>query len=48
MKVNIGKYKNKGRKISVQIDDSDVWSFDHTLAYLILPALLQLKKVNNL
>jgi len=47
MKVSIGKYKNKGRKISVQIDDSDVWSFDHTLAYIILPALLQLKKVKH-
>ena len=46
MKVNIGKYpKGSGhRKISVEIDNSDVWSFDHTLAHIIYPALLQLKE----
>ena len=46
MKVNIGKYpKGAGqRKISVQIDKSDTWSFDHTLAHIVYPALLQLKE----
>lgn len=47
MKVNIGKYSDKGRKVSVHIDDSDVWSFDATLAYIILPALLHLKKIKH-
>lgn len=46
MKVNIGKYpKGIGqRKISVNIEKSDTWSFDHTLAHIIYPALLQLKE----
>lgn len=45
MKVNIGKYgKYTGRKISVKIDDSDVWNLDSTLAYIILPCLLLLKE----
>lgn len=46
MKVNIGKYpKGEGnRKINVHIDNFDTWSFDHTLAHIIYPALLQLKE----
>lgn len=46
MKINIGKYpKGSGqRKISVQIDSYDTWSFDHTLAHIIYPALLQIKE----
>lgn len=32
------------RKISVKIDRWDVWSADHTLAYVILPLLEQLKE----
>lgn len=45
MKVNIGKYpKGSGeRKISIKIDNYDTWSFDHTLAHIIYPALLQMK-----
>ena len=45
MKVNIGKYpKGKGtRKISVEINNSDTWNLDNTLAAIIYPALLQLK-----
>lgn len=45
MKVKIGSYPKKGnrRKISVKIDHYDTWSFDHTLAHIIYPALLQLK-----
>jgi len=46
MKVKIGKYpkKNNRRKISVEIESFDTWSFDHTLAYIIYPALLQLRE----
>ena len=44
MKVNLGKYqKNNQRRIDVQIDKFDTWSLDHSLSYIILPALLQLK-----
>jgi hypothetical protein len=47
LKVNIGKYPKKfttERKISVQIDDFDTWSLDHTLALIIHPALLKFKE----
>jgi hypothetical protein len=37
----------KKRKISVRIDRWDTWSADHTLAYIILPLLLQLKKAKH-
>lgn len=49
MKINIGKYpKGSGsRKVSVQIDNYDTWSLDHTLAHIIYPALLQLKAVKH-
>ena len=47
MKVNISKYPKKfttERKISVQIDDFDTWSLDHTLAIIIYPALVKYKE----
>jgi hypothetical protein len=49
MKIYIGPYlgkrsKRKERKISVRIDEYDVWSFDHTLALIILPGLKLLKE----
>lgn len=47
MKVNIGKYRDNGRKIEVKVDNSDIWSFDHTLAYIVLPNLLYLKEVKH-
>jgi hypothetical protein len=49
MKVKIGPYprKNSRRKINVQIDSYDTWSFDHTLAHIIYPALLQLKATKH-
>jgi hypothetical protein len=49
MKVNIGRYlkKSNGRKIDVQIDKFDTWSLDHTLALIILPALIQLKHTKH-
>ena len=44
MKVNLGNYKKKGnRKIDVRIERFDTYSMDHSLAYIILPMLLQLK-----
>jgi hypothetical protein len=45
MKVNIRKY-NKGpkeRKIDVLVERWDTYSVDHTLAFIMLPLLLQLK-----
>ena len=48
MKVNIGKYPKKGiQKVSVVIEEHDTWSLDHTLAYIIYPALLQLKATKH-
>lgn len=49
MKVNIGKYPkgDKSQKISVKIDKHDTWSLDHTLASIILPALIQLKHTKH-
>jgi hypothetical protein len=44
MKVNIGPYLKKAqRRVSVEISRSDTYSMDHTLAYVILPMLIQLK-----
>jgi hypothetical protein len=37
----------KKRKVKVHIDHYDVWSLDHTLAMIILPALKQMKKDNT-
>jgi hypothetical protein len=34
----------RNRKIMVRIDKYDTWSMDHTLAYIILPMLKQLKE----
>lgn len=49
MKIKIGNYPKKGvrRKINVQIEKFDTWSFDHTLAHIIYPALLQLKATKH-
>ncbi len=46
MKVKIGKYpknSSKDRKISVEIDDYDVWNLDTTLALIIHPALIKMR-----
>lgn len=46
MKVKIGQYPKKRliqRKVNIEIENFDTWSLDHTLALIILPALLQLK-----
>jgi len=34
-------------KVSVHIDDFDTWSMDHTLAYIIVPMLKQLKETKQ-
>lgn len=50
MRVNIGKYPKKinaERKITVKIDPYDTWSMDHTLALIIHPMLVQLKKTKH-
>jgi len=50
MKVNLGRFPKKingERKISVKIESFDTWSMDHSLAYIIHPMLLQLKKTKH-
>ena len=50
MKVNLGRFPkniNGKRKISVKIEPFDTWSMDHSLAYIIHPMLLQLKKTKH-
>ena len=59
MKVRIGNYPsyhywlerlfgwNPTQKISVRIDDHDTWSMDHTLAHIVLPMLVQLKRTKH-
>jgi len=37
----------KKRKIEVHIDPWDTWSMDHTLAYIVLPMLKQLKETKH-
>ena len=40
-------YDNKNRKVSVKIDEYDVWNMDHTLSLIILPMLKKLKEKNH-
>lgn len=48
MKVKIGKYpKSSPPRVSVEIENFDTWGLDHTLAYIIYPALLQLKDTKH-
>jgi len=48
MKVNLAKFPDKGhRKIDVNIENHDSWNLDHTLALIILPALIQLKNTKH-
>ena len=46
MKIKIGPYR-KNRAFNIHIDDYDVWSLDHTLAYIIHPALIRLKETKH-
>lgn len=48
MKAKIGKYRKlTDRHITVEIENFDTWSLDHTLALIILPALIQLKNTKQ-
>lgn len=48
MKVYIGPYPDEGeQKIDVHIDKYDTWSMDHTLSYIIVPMLKQLKETKH-
>ena len=59
MKVRIGNYPsyyywlerlfgwNPTQKISVRIDLHDTWSMDQTLAHIVLPMLVQLKRTKH-
>lgn len=40
-------HSKKERKIQVHIDRWDTWSMDHTLAYIVLPMLRQLKATKH-
>lgn len=40
-------FRRKDRKISIKIDDFDTWSLDHTLALIILPALIKFKEKSS-
>lgn len=39
--------RKKQRKVKVRIDKYDTWNMDHTLAYIILPMLKQLKETKH-
>ena len=43
MKIELGPYDDN-RKIDITIDKYDTWNLDHTLALIIHPCLIQLKK----
>ena len=48
MKVFIGPYPDEGeQEVDVHIDKWDTWSMDHTLAYIIVPMLKQLKATKH-
>ena len=38
---------NPKQKIRVRIDTHDTWSMDHTLAHIVLPMLVQLKRTKH-
>ena len=52
MKVEIGPFPDsddihEDQLISVHIDPWDTWNIDHTLAYIVLPMLKQLKETKH-
>tara|TARA_R110002074_G_scaffold205723_1_gene374125 strand:+ start:254 stop:703 length:450 start_codon:yes stop_codon:yes gene_type:complete len=51
MQVTIGSYKTfdskQDRVIQVRIDPWDTWNMDHTLSFIILPMLRQLKDTKH-
>src|SRR6056300_353852 len=52
MKIKIGPYPDGDdihveRQIDIRIDRYDTWDMDHTLAYIVLPMLKQLKETKH-
>lgn len=48
LNVTINKLiENRDRKVSIKIDDQDLWSMDYTLALIILPMLKRLKETKH-
>jgi len=45
--INKFAYKHRERKVSIRIDNYDVWNADHTLALIIAPTLKKLKEQNH-
>lgn len=45
--INLILDKRSGQKIKVHIDYYDTWSMDHTLAYIVVPMLKQLKDTKH-
>ena len=40
-------YDRRKQKVKIRIDRQDTWSMDHTLAYIVLPMLKQLKETKH-
>jgi len=40
-------FSNRHRKISVRIDDHDVWNMDNTLSHIILPMLVRIREAKQ-
>ena len=40
-------FDRRTQKIKVRIDPPDTWSMDHTLAHIVLPMLVQLKRTHH-
>ena len=49
MRVNIGPFpvNNKPRKIHIEIEPFDTWNADHTIALIVHPLLIQLKRTKH-
>ena len=47
MYVKLGPVGRKNKAEHVVIDDSDVWNLDHSLALIIVPALMRLKETKQ-
>ena len=45
--VNVPFLDKREQKVNVRIDYWDTWSMDHTLAYIVLPMLKQLKETKH-
>lgn len=47
MKVDISYPEDKDPVYNIELDPQDTWSMDYTLAHIILPMLIQLKKTKH-